>query len=301
MATLKNLATGREQTIDARVRVGRARDANLVLEDALVSSEHALIRFTSEGWEVKDLGSRNGTIVDGVRLGAGESANIDLGSHLVFGADAETWELIDADAPGLRATSASGETVLGQGGLLVLPSAEAPECTIYKKGASGFVLERADGGVEEISGEPQITVGKQRFKVFLPAPVEGTPLFDAAPTVEKATFRFRVSLDEETVIIEVLHRGRTIKLEPQWHGYVLLTLARLRREQSELAVEERGWIARDRLLKMLRTDSNNLNVAIHKAREQLIAAGVEDAGAIVEVRRGQRRFGTDRFELATLE
>lgn len=279
--------------------MGRARDAGLVLDDVLVSSEHALLRFTSEGWEVKDLGSRNGTIVDGVRLGAGESANIDLGSHIVFGADAETWELIDADAPGLRAVDESGAVLHGQGGLLVLPSAEAPECTIYKN-AAGYVLERADGGVEEIESGARIAVGQKKFSLFLPAPVEGTPLFDAAPTVASAMFRFRVSRDEETVLIEIVHRGRTIRMDAQWHGYVLLTLARLRHDARDVALEERGWIARDRLLKMLRTDSNNLNVAIHKAREQLIAAGVEDAGAIVEVRRGQRRFGTDRFEIVAM-
>ena len=43
-----------------------------------------------------------------------------------------------------------------------------------------------------------------------------------------------------------------------------------------------------------------LNVAIHRARQQLSRAGVGNAAAIVEVRRKQRRLGTDRFQITKL-
>jgi pSer/pThr/pTyr-binding forkhead associated (FHA) protein len=292
MATLRNVADGREVPVSAQVRVGRARDAGLRLEHPLVSTEHALIRFSEEGWEVKDLGSRNGTIVDGVSVPAGTSARVDIGSHIVFGDDAETWEMVDAEAPGLLAISlADGRVVRGKDGMLVLPDRDAPECSVYRRGE--FVLER-DEKVEPIADGDVITVGGEQLRVQLPMTVEGTPLHAAQLALATARFRFKVSRDEETVVIEVLHRGRTIVLDSHWHGYVLLTLARLR-----LAGD--GWVTRDRLLKMLRMDVNGLNVAIHKAREQLLAAGIEDAAAIVEVRRGQRRFGTDRFEVLPLE
>src|SRR5262249_26308693 len=106
--------------------------------------------------------------------------------------------------------------------------------------------------------------------------------------------------DEERVEIDVLFRGRTMALDPQWHGYVLLTLARLRKDAKEPRPEDQGWIDRDRLSKMLKMDSNGLNVAIHKAREQMLAAGIRGATAVVEVRRGQRRLGTHRFEVVRL-
>lgn len=75
-----------------------------------------------------------------------------------------------------------------------------------------------------------------------------------------------------------------IPLESREHGYVLLTLARARRTNAERSVGERGWIDRDELLRMLSIDANALNVAIHRARQQLLAAGIEGAQGIVEVR-----------------
>ena len=61
-----------------------------------------------------------------------------------------------------------------------------------------------------------------------------------------------------------------------------------------------GWADRDELLRMLRVDANAFNVAVHRARQQLLAAGVKGAAGIVQVRRRQRRFGTDKVELTKL-
>jgi predicted component of type VI protein secretion system len=47
------------------VTVGRGRDADLVLPDELVSRHHAQVTSTGSGAVVEDLGSRNGTFVNG--------------------------------------------------------------------------------------------------------------------------------------------------------------------------------------------------------------------------------------------
>jgi pSer/pThr/pTyr-binding forkhead associated (FHA) protein len=47
------------------VTIGRSRDAGLVLADGLVSRRHALVTPTGPGAVVEDLGSRNGTFVNG--------------------------------------------------------------------------------------------------------------------------------------------------------------------------------------------------------------------------------------------
>jgi hypothetical protein len=57
------------------VRIGRASTNGIVLNDDLVSGEHAELRKSGEQWEIVDLGSTNGTFIDGeqvtrVRLGA---------------------------------------------------------------------------------------------------------------------------------------------------------------------------------------------------------------------------------------
>lgn len=50
------------------VRIGRSPDAQLVLEDDYVSTRHARIYRTPEGYVVEDLGSTNGTYLNNTRL-----------------------------------------------------------------------------------------------------------------------------------------------------------------------------------------------------------------------------------------
>ena len=56
-------------TIDqVTVTIGRAPENNVVLTDLLVSRRHALLRRSGNQWELVDLGSANGTYVNGARI-----------------------------------------------------------------------------------------------------------------------------------------------------------------------------------------------------------------------------------------
>jgi hypothetical protein len=73
---------------DFPVRLGRAEDNDLVLEDPRVSRHHALIRTQGELFILEDLGSTNGTFFGGRRVGArvlddGDRFNIG-GSEILF-------------------------------------------------------------------------------------------------------------------------------------------------------------------------------------------------------------------------
>jgi HD-GYP domain-containing protein (c-di-GMP phosphodiesterase class II) len=54
------------------LRVGRLEPLEVVLDDPSVSRQHAEILATDRGWVVRDLGSTNGTRLNGVRLGNGQ-------------------------------------------------------------------------------------------------------------------------------------------------------------------------------------------------------------------------------------
>jgi pSer/pThr/pTyr-binding forkhead associated (FHA) protein len=73
--------------VDQPLHVGRKR-GELLLDDPLVSARHCRIAWDADGWVLQDLGSTNGTLVDGrlvrdVRLEPGAEITIG-GSRLVL-------------------------------------------------------------------------------------------------------------------------------------------------------------------------------------------------------------------------
>jgi FHA domain/DUF1707 SHOCT-like domain len=62
--------------------VGRGRSCDLVFGDEAVSRRHARFERVGDQWYVTDLGSTNGTYVDGVRV---ERAPVGIGSRVSLG------------------------------------------------------------------------------------------------------------------------------------------------------------------------------------------------------------------------
>jgi hypothetical protein len=293
---------GREVVLPDRCLVGRSRSADLVLAGRDVSGEHAVLQWCGAHWELRDLGSRNGTRVGEARLAAGARVVLTVGAELRFGREGSPWTLIDASAPQLMAVSlVNGACRAAEGGYLALPSAEAPAVVMYQEANGRWSAERA-GVATDLEDRALIEAGGL-WRVHLPTPSGGTWEDGDAPVlVAQLRLCFTVSRDEETVELIAWAGERRIDLLARAHHYALLLLARRRLADRSAGVPEaeQGWIRQDELLALLKIGEDHLSITIHRARTQLGKAGVADAAALIARRPGTRllRLGVAAIESA---
>jgi predicted component of type VI protein secretion system len=67
------------------VTVGRIAENSIELDDPSVSSRHAELSASGAGYRIKDLGSTNGSRVNGRVLTPGEGFNLNPGDQIVLG------------------------------------------------------------------------------------------------------------------------------------------------------------------------------------------------------------------------
>src|SRR5262245_43681464 len=67
----------------AELRIGRMKENDLVINNLAVSRFHAVLRRAGEGFEIEDLGSENGTFVEGVAV-RGKAA-VPVGGAITIG------------------------------------------------------------------------------------------------------------------------------------------------------------------------------------------------------------------------
>jgi len=67
------------------ISIGRQSDSEIMVNDFSVSKVHARVRSNQEGFEVEDLGSNNGTMLNGVPLSSGVATPLSSGDRIRFG------------------------------------------------------------------------------------------------------------------------------------------------------------------------------------------------------------------------
>lgn len=135
---------GGAHAISAPATVGRSQDGDLVVLASSVSREHAELARGDAGWTVRDLGSRNGTFVDGVRC-QGRTA-LPARAVVKLG-DVALWFLADVahepTQPPVMATGGVGDGLVRY----QLAHGSAELCVIGSDdpAAGGALLSRAAG------------------------------------------------------------------------------------------------------------------------------------------------------------
>ena len=173
--------------------VGRTPGCALRIRDRRVSSEHARLTWDGERWSVRDLGSTNGTLVAGHKLGSGETVGVHQGSELCFG-DLELSYRLDAAGPPAPVGRHEGDGCLqeAEDGVLALPTAEAPELTVFEGADGGWVAER-DGLASAVAEGDPFELSDGTWVVHLPQAMD--------PTV--ATQREDLDLEDCTLVFHV--------------------------------------------------------------------------------------------------
>lgn len=297
--------------LSALTRIGRAADNELALDDALVSQFHAVLRWVVPGkWEIRDLGSRNGTFLQGGRLEPGERYEVERGAQLVFGEGATPWNVEDVSRPLPEVRDLlTGVREIGTEHLLTIVAKDGSSADVLEESPGSWQLE-IDGAVTDVWNEQIIVVGGTRYRLGLPLPAPETeeagrhraPVEQTFLPLRDTRLTFFVSSDLETVGLQVRF------LEKSWESHkaynrALLALAeaRLRDQRTgRLPAHDQGWLYGDELCTLADYDGiSRLNVEVHRARSDFARQGIPGAPSIVQRRRGsgQVRLGTDRVDV----
>lgn len=67
------------------VSLGRSQNNDVILEDSRVSGQHAQLKLDRDGWTIGDLGSSNGTVVEGQRLAPRQPVTLGPNSTVQIG------------------------------------------------------------------------------------------------------------------------------------------------------------------------------------------------------------------------
>lgn len=294
---------GKEQVaLGSRVCVGRSAECGLAIPDRRVSGRHAELVWTRKGWQVRDLGSTNGTTLDGVRLEAGKDYSLSSGSVLAFGDPENQWKLIDATPPQALAIATSGLRRAAEDGLLALPDDDHLEAVIFESHPGAWIAE-VEGEPRAVKDQDCLSLNGDTWRLCLPRFHEETLAISSQVGVQPG-LHFEVSRDEEFIRIWFVKNDARVEVATRAHHYMLLLLARARMEDqgSGLASGEAGWLYAEDFCKMLGTEPHLLNVMVHRARQQFARLEMEGAAGLIERRRSTRqmRIGVDQLAVSPI-
>lgn len=291
--------------LEAEHMVGRSSRCELQVQGSEVSNRHALIRFNGKAWEIRDLGSRNGTFVDNIQLRPADDHVLTLGETVRFGEGQHEWTFIDDAPPVVMAVTTDGSVAAkAEGTVLALPSAEQPEVTLYRAATGQWVIETADAPVAAVADHDVFEAAGKAWRFCCPSVVARTRERNQTLELSGSELHFGVSPDEEHVELRARCPAREVDLGSRAHNYLLLVLARRRLAEIEHGLPEHtaGWVYQDDILRDLGIDQPQLNIDIFRIRRHLANAGFVDAASAIERRSSTRqlRIGVARLLIDTV-
>jgi hypothetical protein len=289
MARLTSLRDGSSVLLATDTRIGRAPGNDLLIPDGHVSSLHANLQWRGHGWLINDLGSTNGTFVDGRRLQDRERCPLQRGNRIGFGQVQPGWELTDDAEPRPFATNLeTGQQVEmdGDGGI-VLPG--PTPCVIYEDLEQGWSVET--GGVTTRLRADGLVLSGPGWKISLPPPgPRESTMHGTLFTLATVHLRLLVSRDQERVTVELQQGGPAKRIPPKEPFVLLWLLAKARLEDKGGAEHDRGWADIEELVDFTGKAHRVVDEYVRRIGRYLTAAGIAEGTSIIEVNPGRRRL-----------
>ena len=275
---------------DRPLHVGRAPGNDLVLGDEQVSWRHLMLWVEGERIWVRDLGSTNGTQVDGQELAG--STPLDQGARLTLGgvvtleirgAPGETavW-MIEDELSGVRHVVRGSRFVVGPAGADLAIAGAAHPATLFFHGTDEVWLgiDDDDQRLDTASG---LELFGRKLKLVRHA---GTHV----PTAQAEDELYPYTLDVDLAgspapSAKVLDVSSGVEHVVKAHQRVslLYVLARqLERDRAEgLPADQAGWCANESVAsgvwgrKWQQKDQNLLHVLVHRVRAEVKKSGLD--------------------------
>jgi hypothetical protein len=287
--------------------IGRAASCQLVLDRPVISGHHATIRWSEGKWTVRDLGSRNGTFLNGRRLAGGVAdwpQELAKGDLILFAGEDEAWELIDASEPKpllIPLESDLPAIELDDQDVLALPSADEPLVVIYQR--QGYWQLERDGDCSLLEDRQEIVVAERRYRLMVTGALEATVEAESKLVrrrVEDMILDIKVSRDEEEASVAARMGDEVHELPSRTYLYLLAFLARRRCEEAATRGPDAGWVDVDTACRELSLASPEaLALLVYRCRKAIKDSGVEDPAAIIDrSRRRQVRIGVGAEQLS---
>jgi FHA domain-containing protein len=299
MAELREEGGERRCTLMAEHLIGRGPQCALRLTQKYVSTQHAVIRWSGNGWELIDRASRNGTRLNGETVEPGRAYRMVKGAVVSFGHPEQRWCLVDASEPQAMVLELdSGQVRVENFGMIGVPSTDSPEVTLFKDADGIWRMEDSEGMVRALRNGQPFEFGGQSYVFSCPS---SNDLTASIGTVQRAapTLKFVVSSDEDFVELSMEYENRSVALGSRGHNYLLLTLARQRLADSaeQIAPASCGWMDKDQLASGLRMTPQQIDGEIFRIRRHFASHGVPESSSVVERRERTRliRLGLDRI------
>jgi len=302
MAELRAESGERSVILMADHLIGRGPQCALRLTPKYVSTQHAVIRWSGNGWELIDRASRNGTRLNGDPVEPGRAYRMLKGAVVSFGHPDERWSLADASEPQAMVLALdSGKVRQEHFGMIGIPSTDSPEVTLFKDADGIWRLEDSEGSVRGLRNGQTFELGGQSYVFSCPSTNDLTASIGTALQRGAPTLKFVVSSDEDFVELSVEYENRSVALGSRAHNYLLLTLARQKLADlaDQIAPASCGWMDKDQLASGLRMTPQQIDGEIFRIRRHFASHGVPESSSVIERRERTRliRLGMDQVSV----